>query len=108
MNIQQAVALADTTLRAHHVESPRLSAELLAAHVTSLTRSQVLAKGDRSLSLEEESAFRAALARRVRHEPVPYITGETEFYSLPFSIVPGVFIPRPETETLVDAALAAA
>ncbi len=108
MNLQQAVFFADATLRAHNVESPRLSAELLAAYATSLTRSQVLARGGRPLSPEEATKFHAALRRRARHEPIPYITGETEFYSLPFSIAPGVFIPRPETETLVEAALALA
>lgn len=108
MNLQQAVDFAEAALQSQNVESPRLSAELLAAHATSLTRSQVLARGGRPLSPEEETKFHAALRRRARHEPIPYITGETEFYSLPFAIAPGVFIPRPETETLVDAALALA
>jgi release factor glutamine methyltransferase len=60
---------------------------------------------DRPLDAEELSAFKAKLKRRLSHEPLQYIIGEAEFMSLPFHVSPGVLIPRPETEVLVEACL---
>ncbi len=108
MNVREAIDHCTAVLESKKVESPRLSAELLVGHATALGRSKVLAASDRILSQTEDSKLNAALQRRARHEPIPYITGEVEFYSLAFSISPGIFIPRPETETLVDATLAIA
>ncbi len=105
MNVLEAVEHCTSVLETKKVESPRLSAELLVAHATSLTRSQVLSSANRPLTNSEDSKLQAILQRRSHHEPMPYITGEVEFYSIQFSISNGVFIPRPETETLVDATL---
>jgi release factor glutamine methyltransferase len=108
MNIQQAVDLATALFEERKVESPRLSAELIAAHVTRSTRTSVIARPGRSLSSSEEAEYQALADRRAKSEPVPYLIGEVEFYSITFAIVQGVFIPRPETESLVDRALEAA
>lgn len=105
MNVLEAVQHCSSVLESKKVESPRLSAELLVAYAISQTRTQVLATPDRILSSSEDNKLNAALQRRAHHEPMPYITGEVEFYSFPLSISSGVFIPRPETETLVDAVL---
>lgn len=105
MNILEAVQHCVSVLESKKVEAPRLSAELLLAYATSMTRAQVLAASNRNLTESEENHLTTLLQRRAHHEPMPYITGEVEFYSLPLSIASGVFIPRPDTETLVDAVL---
>lgn len=80
--------------------------ELLLLYVTGLTRTELLTHPDREVTAMQLSEYRAALARRARHEPVQYITGAREFYGRPFVVTPAVLIPRPETEHLVEAALA--
>ncbi len=105
MNVQEAIELCNETLETKQVESPRLSAEILTAHVTNMTRSEILYSLDRSLSNTEESRLKVLLQRRAKHEPIPYIIGEVEFYSIPLTITNGVFIPRPETETLIEKVL---
>jgi release factor glutamine methyltransferase len=86
----------------------RRDAELLLMHVTQLTRSGLLTHPDRQLTECQLTAYQQAIARRARHEPVQYITGKQEFYGRPFAVSPAVLIPRPETEHLVEAALALA
>jgi len=108
MNVSEAVEHCASTLEPKKVESHRLSAELLVCHVTTLSREQLATQKNRILSRPEENKLTAILQRRVKHEPLPYITEEVEFYSVPFAISSGIFIPRPETETLVDAGLEAA
>lgn len=105
MNVLEAVEHYTSFLVSKKVESPRLSVELLVAHVLGLTRSQVLSSNHRILTPAEDNKLGTLVQRRSRHEPIPYITGEVEFYSLPMFISSGVFIPRPETEILVDATL---
>jgi release factor glutamine methyltransferase len=75
-------------------------------HVTRLTRADLLTHPDRALAHGEFDAFQQAIARRAQQEPVQYITGTQEFYGRPFAVSPTVLIPRPETEHLVEAALA--
>lgn len=84
------------------VDSPLLSAEVLAAHVLGLDRVGLLTQKRRELSADDVLAVRQLVARRGAGEPVAYITGEREFYGLSFKVDPGVLIPRPETEHLVE------
>ncbi len=84
-------------------ESPRLDAELLLAHALVVTRSSLLSRLGDTVSC---AAFPPLLARRMAHEPVAYILGTQEFFSLTFIVRPPMLIPRPETEHLVEAALA--
>lgn len=93
-----AVALAATS------DTPRLDAELLMAHALGVTRSDLLL---RHMAEAVPTAFAALLIRRQGHEPVAYILGEQEFHGLSFRVTPDVLIPRGDSETLVDAALAA-
>lgn len=88
------------------VETARLDAECLLAHVLSCPRWQVVLKPQRRLTREEFGRFLMLLERRERREPLAYLLGTREFWSMPLQISPGVLIPRPETETLVEAALA--
>jgi len=86
-------------------DTARLEAELLLAEAAGINRAAVMAQPGRKLSLEQASWLEAAVARRSRSEPLAYIVGCKEFYSLRLSITPDVLVPRPETETLVDAVL---
>jgi release factor glutamine methyltransferase len=88
-------------------ETPRLDAEVLLAHATGRARSSLLAFPERMIEPATAARFAALLARRVRGEPVAYLTGEREFYSLPLAVSPDVLIPRAETELLVELTLAA-
>ncbi len=92
-------------LRDKGFASPRLNAERLLAHILGLERVELYLNFERPLSRGEQSGFKRALQRRLRHEPLQYIISETEFYSLPFTVTPEVMIPRPETEVLVECAL---
>ncbi len=87
-------------------ESPRLDAVLLLQQATQRPRASLLAFPERLVPRVERLAFAQLVARRVRGEPVAYITGSHEFFSLPLLVSPDVLIPRPETELLVEAALA--
>jgi release factor glutamine methyltransferase len=87
------------------VENPRRSAEWLLSATTGLSRVETYAHFDRVLTTDERSAFRAAIERRAAGEPLQYVTGEMPFRHLVLQVRSGVFIPRPETEVLVDAVL---
>ena len=84
-------------------DTPRLDAELLMAHATGTTREAVLL-GDQTG--EAPAAFEALLRRRLAHEPVAYINGHKGFRSIDLAVTPAVLIPRPESEGLIEAALA--
>lgn len=87
-------------------ESPRRDAEILLEHVTGKARTYLLAFGETLLTPEQEAQLAALLARRKTGEPVAHLTGEREFWSLPLSVSAATLIPRPDTECLVEQALA--
>lgn len=87
-------------------EQPRLSAEWLLSAATGLSRIELYAHHDRPLTPEERAALREGVKRRATGEPLQYVTGEVAFRHLVLKVRPGVLIPRPETEVLVDAVLA--
>lgn len=89
----------------HGVDSPRLDAELLLADVLQLRRLDLYLQWDRPLTVAEREAYRAALRRRARGEPVQYISGRAAFRSLVLAVDRRVLIPRPETEQLVERVL---
>jgi release factor glutamine methyltransferase len=86
-------------------ESARLDAELLTAHSLGLRRLDLYLQYDRPLREEELEPMRALLRRRAAGEPVAYLLGAREFYGRSFVVTPAVLIPRPDTETLIEAAL---
>jgi release factor glutamine methyltransferase len=88
------------------IESARLDAELILASALKVPRVMLYARFDQPLQPEELARIRALVTRRARREPMAYLLGEREFWSLAFEVGPGVLIPRPDTETLVEAALA--
>ena len=87
------------------IESARLDAEVLLAHVLDLKRIMLYARYDQPLTTEERDRYRALVRRRAQHEPVAYLVGEREFWSLSLEVRPGVLIPRPDSEALVQVAL---
>lgn len=86
-------------------DEARVDAQTLLRHALGVTRAWLIAHADHALGSEEQARFDNLLQRRLRGEPVAYILGSREFYGLDFSVAPGVLIPRPDTETLVEAAL---
>ncbi len=92
----------------HGVDSPRLDAELLLARVLEVERIQLYVQYDRPLGGGERDRFRALVKRRAAGEPVQYILGAQEFWSIPLEVTRGVLIPRPDTEIVVEEALACA
>ncbi len=87
-------------------EAARLEAEVLLAHVFQVPRAALLAHPERIPSARQLSRYRNLVRRRAADYPLPYLLGYAEFYGLEFEVSPEVLIPRPETETLVDLALA--
>ncbi|MBI5593026.1 MAG: peptide chain release factor N(5)-glutamine methyltransferase [Deltaproteobacteria bacterium] len=89
----------------HGIDSPRATAEILLAALLNLKRIDLYLRYDQPLLKSELSEFKSLIKRRVNREPVAYITGKKEFWSLDLEVNPDVLIPRPDTETLVEAAL---
>ena len=85
--------------------TPRLDAEVLLAESLGMDRVGLYTHFDQPLQTAELARFKKLIRRRMAHEPLTYITGKREFWSLPFKITPDVLIPRPETEGLVEEAL---
>jgi release factor glutamine methyltransferase len=81
-----------------------LDTRVLLCHALGLTRVQLITRADHLLTDTEAARLEALLARRAAGEPVAYLTGEREFYGLPFQVTPAVLIPRPDTELLVELA----
>lgn len=103
MKVSQALREATQSLAATS-DTPRLDAEVLMAHALGVSRSDLLLRhtGD-----AVPTGFAALVERRAHHEPVAYITGQQEFFGLPFAVTPDVLIPRGDSEVLVEQALAA-
>ena len=108
MTLRQAVSAARDQLARLADLAPTAAhdAELLLLHTLSLPRTALYTCPGRLLSTPEQTAFAAAITRRLRREPIQYITGTQEFYGLALRVTPAVLIPRPETELLVEAVLA--
>lgn len=104
--IGQILQWTTTYFQKHEIETPRLDAELLLAFSLRCSRLSLYTNFDQPLQPLERSQYRELIRRRAqKREPIAYITGEKEFYSLPFCVNNAVLIPRPETETIVDTAL---
>jgi release factor glutamine methyltransferase len=102
VTVTEALRLAERELAAAGVDTPRVDAELLLAHVLGVTRSGVYADGRR----EVPDTFHVLLGRRARREPLAYVLGEWGFRRLTLKTDARALVPRPETETVVDRALA--
>ena len=105
-SIKDLLKVTTDYLKRKGIENPRLDAEVLLAHQLKGDRVSLYLNLDQPLTKEELSGYRTAVRRRVQREPLQYITGVQEFWSLAFRVDPRVLIPRPETELLVEKAVA--
>lgn len=104
-NIGQALKFAKLEFVACGVNEPDLSAQLLLADVMNMSKHQLYAYFDTLLTDDQQSKFIEFIERRKAHEPIQYILGHAYFRGLKLNVAPGVLIPRPETEYLVELAL---
>ena len=102
---ERILASAAARLRAAGVDSPRREARLLLAHVMNVRQEDIVAGRLPPLTQEQALGFEAAVNRREKREPLAYIVGRREFWSLDFALHPGVLVPRPESELLIEQAL---
>ncbi len=91
-----------------HSDSPRLDAELLLGRLLKMSRAALMAHGEQPVPDASERLYAGLIEARARGAPVAYLTGTREFWSLPLGVTPAVLVPRPETELLVELALAVA
>lgn len=102
MSYSISTALKEGICMLHSVEDPSFETELLLSHVLTISRSILRAYPEKILTLESENKFRDLLNRRLAGEPIAYLLGEKEFWSLPLIVNKNTLIPRPETEQLVQ------
>ena len=105
MNYAASYSFGKEQLITAHVPDAPLEARLLLEHVCHTTHHDLLAHGDRILSPEEETHYRALLQKRANRIPLSYLTGTAEFMGLPFQVNSSVLIPRADTEILVEEAI---
>ena len=105
-NIKELLEVTTDYLAKKEIESPRLSAESLLAHQLNIDRIKLYLRFDQPLHEQEVAGYRSLIKRRLRREPLQYITGVQEFWSLDFTVGPPVMVPRPETELLVEQVIA--
>ncbi|HDL8432179.1 TPA: peptide chain release factor N(5)-glutamine methyltransferase [Yersinia enterocolitica] len=98
--------LSQATARFNQSDSPKRDAEILLSFVTGRARTYLLAFGETQLTAEQLAVLEPLAARREQGEPIAYLVGEREFWSLPLSVSSATLIPRPDTECLVEQALA--
>jgi release factor glutamine methyltransferase len=104
MRPSDTLRLGSEYLERHGVESPRQTAEVLMAHVLRTDRVGLYARGD-GLTVAEARMFGRAICQRSAGTPLQHLTGEQKFRRIALEVRPGVFVPRPETEVLVEVAL---
>lgn len=104
-SVAQTLLQAAKTLSAAGCDTPRLDAEVLLAHALGQDRGWLYAHPEYALAPDRLGAYQALITRRAGREPVAYLTGHKEFFGLDLVVTPGVLIPRPETERLVEIAL---
>jgi release factor glutamine methyltransferase len=103
--IIKLIRWATSYLKTHDIDSPRATGEILLAHALKVKRIDLYLNYDQPLVAEELNVFKTLIKRRIRHEPVAYILGVKEFWSMDLQVTQDVLIPRPETECLVEVAL---
>lgn len=104
--VQRLLEWTTPFLQRQGVDAPRLSAELLLANVLECPRIRLYTDYQRPLQARELDRFRDLVRRAADHEPIAYLTGRAHFYNLEFHVTRDVLIPRPDTETLVEQAIA--
>jgi release factor glutamine methyltransferase len=107
MTLADARRMLARSFAAAGVESPDLDARILVGHATGLEHAALIAAAEHRLTSDDAALLDAYSQRRLRHEPVAYIVGRKEFWGMSLEVTPATLIPRPETESVVEAALRA-
>jgi release factor glutamine methyltransferase len=102
LTVLESITLSTEYLTNKGIESPRINAELLLAHILNCKRLNLYLSFERPLTEEEIFKYRELLKRRSKFEPLQYIIGNVEFYGIDFKVNPSVLIPRQETEILIE------
>lgn len=105
LQVVDVLTRTEAYLRERGIDSPRLEAELMLSHVLGMERLQLYLAFDRPIAHEERERLRELVARRGKREPLAWILGTQAFHTIELVVRPGVLVPRPDTETLVNAAL---
>ena len=105
MNIKGLLKKATSELDASGIESARLDAEVLLAHILNCKRLYLYVDADKNISLSQVARYEKLIEQRIKKIPVAYLTGQREFFGLNFAVTPDVLIPRPDTEILVQVAI---
>ena len=105
MTVGAAVRQATSCLKRKRIRSPRLDAELMLGSILGLSRAYLLAHPELHLDSAQAARWESWLRKREGHYPIQYLLGSQEFYGRSFAVGPGVLIPRPETELVVDVCL---
>ena len=105
VSVSEALHHVAQFFRTNGIEEAEADARALIGHALHLDRARLIAQSDRVLESREVTVISVLATRRLRREPVSRILGQKEFWSLPISVTPDVLVPRPETETVVEAAL---
>lgn len=101
MTVAEALVQATTKLK-NTSQSPRLDAEVLLGHILKQKRTTILINGDKTLAPVHARRLKSLILQRVRHVPIPYLTGQAEFFGITLQVTPAVLVPRPFTELLVE------
>ena len=107
MIVREAVSWAKRQLSREGIENPTLDAEVILCHVMGWDRLRLYMELGRELTQHQKSEYERLIRFRLQHIPVAYIVGKKEFYGIELTVGPGVLIPRPETELLVEKILGA-
>ena len=102
--VASLLAEGTAALAAAGIENPRFEAGLLLGAATGRTRTRLASLPTEAVAASDAAQYRAFVARRAAREPMAYVLGRAEFWSLGFAVGPGVLVPRPDTETLVEVA----
>jgi len=105
--IGDAVRTISTQLEKAGIENATSDARLIVGHATALSRSALIGHPEQELASSHWNECMTLAGRRAAHEPISHLTGEREFWSLPFRVTPDTLIPRPDSETLIEAVLQA-
>jgi release factor glutamine methyltransferase len=105
VSVSEAVQLVTNAFKRAGIEDAQIDARLLIGHALRLDRPKLITQSERILEAREISAISALAARRLKHEPVSRIRGQKDFWDLSLQVTPDVLVPRPETETVIEAAL---
>jgi release factor glutamine methyltransferase len=106
LNVQEALNQSNDLLSKAGIETARLDARLLIEHALGLSPHESTLKSERLLRAEEYERLQVLMARRAKREPLAYIVAEREFWSLSFKVSPATLVPRPDSETVIETALA--